>query len=214
MSAAVITTAQASCTPIPLEQVLRYLGCRPSNAPEEVRQLATRAAEAVQRTATCRACWCRLPVTISDEHLVWLGSLRFDSRNLARNLAGCQEAFLFGATIGAGPERLILAGRRLSAADALAADAAGTAAVEQWCDEINARLEALLPRRSAICVRAIPQATATSPLMPNRSWFSCWTCPARSASLLQKPKCCSPPSRLPPWWESVQRLPIVTRPVV
>lgn len=143
MSAAVITTAQALCAPIPLEQVLRYLGCRPSNAPEEVRQLAARAAEAVQRAATCRACWCRLPVTISDEHRVWLGPLQFDSRNLARNLAGCQEAFLFGATIGAGPERLILAGRRLSAADALAADAAGTAAVEQWCDEINARLEAL-----------------------------------------------------------------------
>ncbi len=65
MSAAVITTAQASCTPIPLEQVLRYLGCRPSNAPEEVRQLAARAAEAVQRAATLP----RLLVPSSGHHL-------------------------------------------------------------------------------------------------------------------------------------------------
>ena len=143
MSAAVITTAQAPCAPVPVDQVLRYLGCRPANAPAEVQALAVRAAAAVQRAAVCRACWCRLPVTISDPALIWLGPLRVSSRSLARNLSGCQEAFLFGATIGAGPERLILAGRRLSAADALAADAAGSAAVEQWCDEINARLESL-----------------------------------------------------------------------
>ena len=130
MSITAITTMQAPCASITIEQVLRYLGCRPSNTPESVRQLAVRAAAAVQRVAICRACWCRLPVTVLDKHLVWLGSMRFDSRDLARNLTGCQEAFLFGATIGTGPERLT-------------ADAAGTAAVEQWCDEVNAHLASL-----------------------------------------------------------------------
>ena len=143
MSASVITTTQAPCSAVPVDQVLRYLGCRPTAAPEEVRHLAEKAAQSVQQAAVCRACWCRLPVSIENERLVHLGPLSFESRNLAKNLSRCEEAFLFGATIGPGPERLILAGRRLSAADALAADAAGTAAVEQWCDEINAQLASL-----------------------------------------------------------------------
>ena len=47
---------------------------------------------------------------------------------------------LFPATVGAGVDRLIAIYNRLSPARAAVLQAMGAAAVEQWCDELNARI--------------------------------------------------------------------------
>ena len=140
MSVPAISVFQAACEEIPLHDVLRYLGCREDPAPPQILQLAEHAVHAVQQAAVCRCCWRRVTVTHQSDTELLLDALPVRSRHLSINLDGCDAAFLFGATIGVGPERLIAAGRRLSAADALAADAAGSAAIEHWCDQINQML--------------------------------------------------------------------------
>lgn len=133
-----------ACPAVPDAQVLRYLGVRPASAPADVRALAQQAIAAVARSAACRCAWARVPVTQSGAH-VTLGPLETVSAALAKNLSGCREAYLFGATVGVGPERLIAGGRTLSPARALAADAAGSAAIECWCDEICRRFALQTP---------------------------------------------------------------------
>jgi hypothetical protein len=68
----------------------------------------------------------------------------FTSRNLAQHLAGCQELFLFAATLGI---KVDIAIRRLtlnSAAEGAAAQAVAAALLETYCDACCAELEAKL----------------------------------------------------------------------
>lgn len=69
-----------------------------------------------------------------------IGDLAVFSRNLARVLEGCRHAFLFCATIGAEVDALIRRYSQTSAADAVIAQAAATAAIEGWCDECEMKM--------------------------------------------------------------------------
>ena len=73
---------------------------------------------------------------------VLIGNVRIESAALRRNLEGCTGAYLFAATLGAGVDRLI---SRLTAlgrsSEALAAQAAAAALIEDYCDEVNDALQ-------------------------------------------------------------------------
>ena len=117
-----------------VEEVLRYMGMRGS-APEDVRELAQRAIAGLP--AQPRACYKRIPAEVPDEEHVRLDGELIPSRSLARHLAGCTAAYLMAVTVGADVDRQISRYERFSPAMALAADAAGSAAVEVLADELN-----------------------------------------------------------------------------
>ena len=119
---------------------LRYLGFRGEPGAEERARLAE--TEAAVRAAAEPRHVARL-VAVRDDggELDFEGAFRLHSDALARNLRGCARAFLFVATLGPGPDRLI---RRLEATGRLA-DAAWTQAVaaelaDAWCDDVVAEL--------------------------------------------------------------------------
>ena len=67
--------------------------------------------------------------------------VRFNSRDLAAHLKGCQEALLLGATLGS---RVDAAIRRLalgSVAEGAAAQAVAAALIESYCDEVQAKAD-------------------------------------------------------------------------
>ncbi|MDO5702516.1 MAG: vitamin B12 dependent-methionine synthase activation domain-containing protein, partial [Lachnospiraceae bacterium] len=72
------------------------------------------------------------------EHTAAFCGLAVQSRALADNLRGCTHVVMMAATIGFGPELLsrksTVTGR---VTRALIADAAGSALIESWCDEVN-----------------------------------------------------------------------------
>lgn len=70
-----------------------------------------------------------------------LGFTSTVSKNLAKNLSGCNKIALFAATIGDGADRLILKYGKLSPARAAVIGAMGSAAAEQWCDELERRIK-------------------------------------------------------------------------
>lgn len=144
MNAEPIQTIQGPCPQIDEKQTLRYLGCRSGTAPAAVQDVAARFRTSVREAASCRACFTRLPVQLLPNGMIDLGFLKTTSQSLSRNLEGCQEVFLFAATLGFGPDRLIKAQTGLSSTGALAADAAGSTAVEAWCDVVNTQLKTLV----------------------------------------------------------------------
>ncbi|MBQ6092089.1 MAG: Vitamin B12 dependent methionine synthase activation subunit [Clostridia bacterium] len=130
-------------------EALRYLGVRGEPAPE-LSALLDRARETLNGAAAPRAVCRRLPLRVEGE-LLDFGVFRLQSRALAKNMAGCGESFLFAATLGFGPERLLLRLQKSEPSFALVFDAWCSAAVEGWCNEINAKLaqgESLRPRFS------------------------------------------------------------------
>lgn len=117
-------------------EILRYLGCRQElPALEE----AVRAAAAAIEAGSYRVCRLRLPVAVEGGTLHFGEVFSVQSNALAKNLDGCREAVLFCATLGAQVDRAILA-NRLHPAQAMVWDAAGTAGIEQLCDDFCASL--------------------------------------------------------------------------
>ena len=69
-----------------------------------------------------------------------MGNLVIESRDLAINLKGCRQAIVFAATLGVGVDRLIGRNSRRASYDGLMTDALASAAIEGFCDEVEAFL--------------------------------------------------------------------------
>ena len=145
----VLFTGSPETIRVSRQEALRYLGVRGEPA-AELCALLNRAAETLCSVAAPRACCRRLPLQ-TDGDLLDFGAFRLHSKSLAKNLAGCDESFLFAATLGFGPDRLLLRLQKSEPSFALVFDAWCSAAVEGWCNEVNAKLklhESLRPRFS------------------------------------------------------------------
>ncbi len=121
-------------------EIYRYLGYRGIVPDEVVRARVEECLERVLSVSEQRFAARRLDVAFPEEGVCDFGEMRVCSRDLARNLTGCVQAYLMAATIGIGVDRLIA---RANVSDVTAAaiyQAAGAAVVEAWSDEVNGKL--------------------------------------------------------------------------
>ena len=96
------------------------------------------------------ACYEKVPVEIADG-IVDLGFRSFNSHSLAKNLTGCDYAYIMAATTGIEAQRLIERNGITDPLKGLVTDCIGSAAIEAFCDKINLSLgdgEYLRPRFS------------------------------------------------------------------
>ena len=93
-------------------------------------------------TVSCKK---RLPFEFSakkTENGLDLGFARTNSRDLAKNLDGCEHAVVFCATVGHGIDRLIRKYSVVSPAKAVVLQGLGAERIEALCDLFCAELEA------------------------------------------------------------------------
>lgn len=83
----------------------------------------------------------KVPVDLSRENYVNLGFTTVKSRNLYKNLQGCDQAFVFAVTTGIGVDRLLGRLNMISQASHFITDALSSAAVESYCDYVNLLIE-------------------------------------------------------------------------
>ena len=103
--------------------------------PEETREKATDSARTdVTAESTGEERAEKLP-------LIKIGSIQFESKYLARNLAGCSKVILIASTIGPLADNLIRRFTKLDAAKAAIMQAAGAMFIESYLDSFNAQLE-------------------------------------------------------------------------
>lgn len=112
-------------------EVWRYAASR--EADEGMRSLLWECVAEAETVISCRVCYARYSLTVVGDACRF-GGVEWRSRALAARLAGCREAVLFAATLGAGFDRLLQKYSRLSPARALLLQAWGTACVEALCD--------------------------------------------------------------------------------
>lgn len=85
-------------------EILRYLGCRESNA--EIDSLIDRAEAIVADAARPVSVFCKVPLSISEEAVEISGTV-IGSKTLASHLKGCDEGFLFAFTLGRGVDAAV-----------------------------------------------------------------------------------------------------------
>lgn len=132
-------------------EILRYAGCRESEAETEKLMLAC--IDEARDVLRYRVCYRILPVTVCGDECSF-DYFTATSHGLTRNLGGCDRAVVFAATVGVGIDRLIAKYGRLSPSRALMLQALGAERIETLCDTFCAEIEAetgekLRPRFSA-----------------------------------------------------------------
>lgn len=163
-----IRTEEFAPPPIRRREILRYAGVK-----EESPELAALLDECLAELgdALCyKVCYDEYPL-LCGERSIHLGFAEVPSNDLLRNLAGCDAAVVFCATVGLGMDRLIARYSRTSPAKALLFEAIGNERIESLCDAFCATQKATAPRFSP--------GYGDLPLAVQRDIFSALDCPRR-----------------------------------
>ena len=122
------------------KETLRYLGYAGVKSTDGMEWLLDECEALIMPALAPKAVYAPFPLEFLGGERMNLGFATVNSHSLFLNLSGCKSIVLFAATVGAGVDRLIAKYNRLSPARAAVLQAMGAAAVEQWCDELNARI--------------------------------------------------------------------------
>lgn len=118
-------------------EALRYLGYVRSSITDEDIEIVKAAIEEVRVLAAPKACFERYPVTISEDFDITMPYGIIHSKDLATNLNGCSEIYIFAATIGPRFDMALTRQRQISIAKAAMYQSVGAATVEALCDTLN-----------------------------------------------------------------------------
>lgn len=141
-----VTALSLPLETVPMGAVFRYMGMAGHAPDEALTALAESCLPNFLEAVRPRACYGETDVVI-DGATVTLGPLRVESRDLARNLRGCDRAVCFAATLGAEADRLRRRSSVTSPARALVLDAMGSAGIEAVCDGLCEHIRAMHPDR-------------------------------------------------------------------
>ena len=131
-----IKSAAAEITIDPKE-VAVYLGYYSANGIDE--NTINNIVSEFKENSDFRCCYAKISVRISGNS-VDLGFMQTESKSLAKNLDGCDEAYILAATTGISSQRLIEKNSVISPVKGIVTDCVGSAAIEAFCDKINLSL--------------------------------------------------------------------------
>ena len=137
-----IRFAKADEVSINEKEAYMYMGLRAKAPDEQVEELFSSCLQEVKNAVSYKACFTEVPLEFPEENEVFLGFGTVKSEKLFKHLQECKTAYIFAATAGTGIDRLISRYKVLSPSKSLMIDAIGSAAVEGWCNRLNADLVA------------------------------------------------------------------------
>lgn len=119
------------------KETLRYLGYKGQEIDAPLMSLIDEVSEELLHSIHPKSVHKEFDCFVSNDDTVLLGPLTIKSKNLAKNLAGCERAVIFAATIGSSADTLIKRYSIMNLAKASVVQAAGAALIETFCDELE-----------------------------------------------------------------------------
>lgn len=120
--------------PLNLKEIYRYAGCKTPTP--DIFALIDEALNSIKGKITYKISYRIFPIVQTEDKLD-LGFAETDSQDLRKNLSGCTEIVLFGATIGLGVEKHLNKTALLSPSKSLILQSIGDERVESLCDFFN-----------------------------------------------------------------------------
>ncbi|MEG1862196.1 MAG: methionine synthase [Oscillospiraceae bacterium] len=121
--------------------VLRYLGYKGQEMSGELSEKIDSLISQTQQVISPKNVLGYFEITQVDSGVKLEGTeLILQGMDIKKHLNGCGGCYIFCATLGVGTENLIRTKQAVSVTDSLIADAAATAAIEEYCDEIERQL--------------------------------------------------------------------------
>lgn len=127
--------------PVCKEEILRYAGCK--SVGQRDAKLSMEYALLEESLEEClteilpklsyKVCYIELPLKMTEDSCDF-GCMQVNSRDLAKNLNGCKQVYLFAATIGVEIDRMIAKYTHTSPSKAVMLQAIGAERIEALCD--------------------------------------------------------------------------------
>lgn len=130
------------------KEAVRYLGYGRNAADEKTLALIEDAFAQLEQTISPKSVWRIFDMEQTVDGRIIIGKMDIVSSSLRRNLKGCVKAVLFGATLGAGTDRLIARASVSDMAMAVVLQACAAAMLEEYCDERQLTIGAELERET------------------------------------------------------------------
>lgn len=128
------------------KEAVRYLGFGRREADEATVELVARSFEELERTASPRIVWRLFPLKIEGENCLDIGGMKVVSRSLGKNMKGCCQAVVLGATLGSGVDLLMRRQSLTDMAKAVVTQACAAAMLEEYLDEEQEKMGRELER--------------------------------------------------------------------
>lgn len=127
--------------PFNKKEILRYADCK--DLSPKIEALLNECIEKAIQTLSYKVCYCILPINIWG-NTIDFGAFKVNSEKLTINLKNCENAIIFGATLGTDIDRIIMKYGKLSPTKALFFQAIGATMIETLCDEFCKDIKAEL----------------------------------------------------------------------
>ena len=170
-------------------EILRYIGAREES--ESLSKLIDECLYEIEGKLCYNVCYAEFPVNIGDR--VDLGFMSVDSKDLKKNLIGCESVIAFAATVGLEIDRIVARNAVFSQTKALIFDGIGAERIESLCDAFNDDMKAEKAREGySLCPR-FSAGYGDFPISAQRDIFAVLDCQRKiglslSDSLLMTPK--------------------------
>ena len=171
--------------PVRRKEILRYAGVK--GEASDIQRLLEECLQEAESKLIYRVCWELVPVAQKDESLDFVFA-QTASRDLAKNLKGCEKAILFAATVGPQLDMLITRYSRISPAKALLLNAIGAERIESLCDLFCSELKV-----KGLCLRPrFSPGYGDLPLSFQKDIFRVLDCPGKIGLTLNESLVMSP----------------------
>ncbi|MGN0397297.1 MAG: vitamin B12 dependent-methionine synthase activation domain-containing protein [Candidatus Fimimorpha sp.] len=116
------------------KEVLRYLGYGKKKADAQIMQSIEDAIEKLQRVVQPRWLYEVFPLTLHLDGTIDFHCFQAVSKNLSKNLTGCEQVVIFAATLGIQVDLLVERYVKLQISQGVIMQAVAAAMIEQVCD--------------------------------------------------------------------------------
>lgn len=161
------------CAPsVNMKEILRYAGSK------EIESTARECLAEAEGKLSYKVCYAIVNVSVKDED-VDMDFAKVHSKDLAKNLNGCDSAVIFAATIGTGIDRLITKYSRISPSRALCFQAIGSERVESLCDAFEDEIKKELSKGEMFFKLRFSPGYGDLSLEVQKEIFSLLDCPRK-----------------------------------
>lgn len=122
------------------KEAIRYLGYGKTSVDEKTMSMIQESFEELEKNSEPKCVYRMFELSFPKENEVQICNLHIKSKNLYKNLKGCSQVAVFGATLGTAVDRQIRTYEITDMARAVVMQACAAATLEEYCDEMQEQI--------------------------------------------------------------------------
>ena len=170
-------------------EIMRYAGAKSDDM--QISELADKCIDEIAGKSVYKVCYRNFDVRFCDGYID-LGFAQTDSKDLGKNLNGCESIILFAATVGLEADRMTVKYSKLSPVKALIFQAIGAERIESLCDIFNSEITEQMKKIGKFTRPRFSPGYEDLPLELQKNIFSALDCPRKIGLTLNESLLMSP----------------------